>query len=64
VRALGAVQEVHGKLLVLGRGLGDLLRCRVDVGVADASFSAEGWDTKGMPQREEESSRCGEEDVA
>ncbi len=62
--ALGAVQEVEGKLLFFGRGLGDLLGSRVDVGVTDAGFFAEAGDTKGVPEREEEGSRCGEEDVA
>ena len=62
--ALGAVQEVQGNLLFFVRGLGDLLGSRVDVGVTDAGLSAEARNTKGVPQREEEGSSCGEEDVA
>lgn len=64
VSTLSAVQEVHGKLLVLGRGLGDLFGSCVDIWVADAGFFAEAGDAKRMPHREEEGSRCGEEDVA
>ena len=64
VTALGAVQEVQRELLVFGRGLGDLLGCRVHVGVADASFFAEVGDAKAEKRCEEEGSRCGEEDIA
>jgi hypothetical protein len=62
--ALGTVKEVQGKLLVFGRGLVDLLGCRVEIWIADAGFSAKAGDAIAEPVREEEEFRCGEENVA
>lgn len=62
--ALGTVEEVHGKLLVLGRGLGDLLGGSVGIGVADAGIFAEAGHAQAVPEGKEEGPRCGEDDVA
>ena len=63
MRALRAVEQVHGLFLLRGRG-GEVAAVGVGFRVGDAGGAAEEADTEAVPEAEEEGAGGRDEDVA